>query len=57
MFFMDYIRLKHIAISEKNYLKLKNLGKMGDSFDDVLTVVLRSNGAVAAAARQEDYQA
>ncbi len=29
-------RLKHIAIDENNYEKLKNLGRAGDSFNDVV---------------------
>lgn len=33
--------LKHIVISEKNYCALKNLGKGGDSFNDVLNIVLK----------------
>ena len=33
--------LKHIVISEKNYCTLKNLGKAGDSFNDVLNIVLK----------------
>ena len=32
---------KHIVISEKNYYILKNLGKAGDSFNDVLSIVLK----------------
>lgn len=31
---------KHIVISEKNYLHLKNLGIVGDTFDDVITHLL-----------------
>ena len=33
--------LRHIVISEKNYCTLKNLGKAGDSFNDVLSIVLK----------------
>jgi predicted CopG family antitoxin len=29
--------LKHITVNEEVYQKLKNLGKAGDSFNDVLT--------------------
>jgi len=29
--------LKHIAITEENYRKLKKLGDAGDSFNDVVT--------------------
>ncbi len=32
--------LKQIAISEENYQKLKDLGKAGDSFNDVITKIL-----------------
>jgi predicted CopG family antitoxin len=35
------IKLKQIAISEENYLQLKRLGNAGDSFNDVLTEILR----------------
>jgi hypothetical protein len=33
--------LKMIAVSEKNYLALKKLGSAGDSFNDVVTEVLK----------------
>jgi hypothetical protein len=33
---------KHIVISEKNYLRLKNLGTVGDTFDDVITSLLET---------------
>lgn len=32
--------LKQIAISEQNYYALKKLGGAGDSFNDVITVLL-----------------
>jgi predicted CopG family antitoxin len=32
--------LKHITVNEEVYQKLKNLGKAGDSFNDVLTKIL-----------------
>jgi predicted CopG family antitoxin len=35
-------KLKHITVSEKNYLTLKELGKAGDSFNDVVTEVLKN---------------
>jgi predicted CopG family antitoxin len=38
---MTYKSLKMIAISEKNYLTLKRLGSAGDSFNDVITEVLK----------------
>jgi hypothetical protein len=34
--------LKHIVVSENNYLILKALGNAGDSFDDVVTEVLKN---------------
>ena len=33
----------HIVISEENYIKLKNLGKLGDTFDKVLGDILSTN--------------
>ncbi len=32
--------LKHITVNEEVYQKLKNLGKTGDSFNDVLIRIL-----------------
>lgn len=37
--------LKLIAVDERNYKTLKNLGKAGDSFNDVITELLRSSSA------------
>ena len=34
-------RLTTIAVSSKNYLALKRLGNAGDSFNDVVTEILR----------------
>lgn len=34
-------KLTTIAISEENYLALKRLGSAGDSFNDVVTEVLK----------------
>ena len=34
-------RLKRIVISERNYLALKTLGHAGDSFNDVISKLLR----------------
>ena len=34
------IKLKHITINQEVYQKLKNLGKAGDSFNDVLIRIL-----------------
>jgi len=33
--------LKHIVVTTENYFKLKNLGNAGDSFNDVITIILR----------------
>lgn len=33
--------LKQIAVSEENYFILKRLGTAGDSFNDVITEVLK----------------
>lgn len=34
--------LKHITVDEGNYLKLKRLGNAGDSFNDVISRILKS---------------
>jgi predicted CopG family antitoxin len=39
-------KLKHITISESNYMTLKTLGNAGDSFNDVVTGVLKKMGSV-----------
>jgi predicted CopG family antitoxin len=36
--------LRHITVNEEVYQKLKNLGKAGDSFNDVLTKILAEKG-------------
>lgn len=36
------VRLRQIAVSEENYLFLKSLGKAGDSFNDVVTEMLKT---------------
>jgi predicted CopG family antitoxin len=33
--------LKHIAVDERNYFTLKRLGNAGDSFNDVISRVLK----------------
>ena len=33
-------KLKHITVNQEIYQKLKNLGKTGDSFNDVLIRIL-----------------
>jgi hypothetical protein len=38
--------LKLIAVSSENYLVLKSLGSAGDSFNDVITEVLKKIGVV-----------
>jgi predicted CopG family antitoxin len=40
------LKNKHLVISEKNYQKLKNIGKMGETFDDVLTKILAKEPGV-----------
>jgi predicted CopG family antitoxin len=39
--------LKLIAVDETNYQALKNLGRAGDSFNDVITELLREKGAIS----------
>jgi predicted CopG family antitoxin len=34
-------KLRQIAVDESNYLALKQLGRAGDSFNDVITEVLK----------------
>jgi predicted CopG family antitoxin len=36
--------LKTIAVSLENYENLKNLGKAGDSFNDVITNLIKKTG-------------
>lgn len=36
--------LKQIAVSKQNYILLKSLGQAGDSFNDVVTRLLKSAG-------------
>ena len=40
---MSYHKLKNIAISQENYLRLKRLGTAGDSFNDVMSELLNRN--------------
>jgi predicted CopG family antitoxin len=35
-------KLKHITVNQEVYKKLKNLGKAGDSFNDVLIRILET---------------
>jgi len=34
------MKLRHIVVTEENYSKLKELGKAGDSFNDVISKIL-----------------
>jgi predicted CopG family antitoxin len=36
-----YLKLRQIAVSEENYPILKSLGKAGDSFNDVVSEMLK----------------
>ena len=38
---MSSAKLKQIAVSEENYFAFKRLGRAGDSFNDVVTEVLK----------------
>jgi predicted CopG family antitoxin len=42
---MSYKTLKQIAVDERNYFALKELGKAGDSFNDVITGLLKRKEA------------
>ena len=37
-------KLKHITVSERNYFNLKRRGMAGDSFNDVVTELLKIGG-------------
>ena len=39
-------KLKHITVDQEVYQKLKNLGKAGDSFNDVLVKILNNQPIV-----------
>jgi predicted CopG family antitoxin len=39
---MSVKTLKHITVDEQNYLTLKRLGNAGDSFNDVISRLLKS---------------
>jgi predicted CopG family antitoxin len=45
--------LKQIAVSKQNYILLKSLGQAGDSFNDVVSRLLKS-AAVTARQKTED---
>ena len=40
------MQLKCISVSTNNYKNLKNLGKAGDSFNDVITDLLKKVGSI-----------
>jgi predicted CopG family antitoxin len=42
----DVKPLKTISVSEANYQNLKNLGRVGDSLNDVITGLIKKTGAV-----------
>jgi predicted CopG family antitoxin len=46
--------LKQIAVSKQNYILLKSLGQAGDSFNDVVSRLLRSAGASIQQKKKED---
>lgn len=37
---MSLTKLRHIVVSEENFQKLKDQGRAGDSFNDVVTKIL-----------------
>lgn len=39
---MSIKTLKHITVDERNYLTLKRLGSAGESFNDVISRLLKS---------------
>jgi predicted CopG family antitoxin len=45
--------LKTIAISRDNYQILKNLGKAGDSFNDVITHLVKKAGTIGISMNNE----
>jgi predicted CopG family antitoxin len=40
---MSVKTLRHITVDERNYLTLKRLGSAGDSFNDVITRLLKKS--------------
>jgi predicted CopG family antitoxin len=46
--------LKQIAVSKQNYILLKQLGQAGDSFNDVVSRLLKSTGAVTQQKKTEE---
>jgi predicted CopG family antitoxin len=52
---MSLKTLKMIAISEENYLTLKRLGSAGDSFNDVLSKILKNTRGFNKAQNVEEW--
>ena len=49
-------RLKRIVVSERNYFALKTLGHAGDSFNDVISKLLRIEKNYQEMKKQEEEQ-
>ena len=49
-------RLKRIVVSERNYLALKELGRAGDSFNDVISKLLRIERSYQEMKKQHEEQ-
>jgi predicted CopG family antitoxin len=49
-------KLKRIVISERNYLALKRLGYAGDSFNDVISKLLRIERSYQEMKKQQEEQ-
>jgi hypothetical protein len=49
-------RLKRIVVSERNYLALKELGRAGDSFNDVVSKLLRIERSYQEMKKQQQVQ-
>lgn len=50
-------RLRQIAVDERNYEELKEMGKAGDSFNDVITLLLgRRKGGMNDSAKSQYRQ-
>jgi predicted CopG family antitoxin len=49
-------KLKRIVISEHNYLALKRLGYAGDSFNDVISKLLRIERSYQEMKKQQEQQ-
>ena len=42
-FSLDNNEFKHIVVTKENYEKLKERGKLGDTFNDVITRILEKS--------------